>query len=41
VLLEQPEHGGHVGFMTPREGLLGQLPLLPFAGHIEWLPTHP
>lgn len=39
VLLEQPEHGGHVGFMTPREGLLGQLPLLPFAGHIEWLPT--
>ncbi len=38
VLLEQPEHGGHVGFMTPRGGLLGQLPLLPAAGHIEWLP---
>ncbi|KAI3592494.1 Hydrolase, alpha/beta fold family [Cupriavidus sp. U2] len=38
VLLEQPEYGGHVGFMTPRGGLLGQLPLLPRAGHIEWLP---
>lgn len=39
VLLEQPEHGGHVGFMTPRGGLLGQLPLFPLAGHIEWLPA--
>ena len=39
VLLEQPEHGGHVGFMTPRGGLLGQLPLLPLAGHIDWLPA--
>ena len=39
VLLEQPAYGGHVGFMTPREGLLGQLPLLPVAGHIEWLPA--
>ena len=38
VWLEQPEHGGHVGFMTPREGLLRQLPLLPYAGHIGWLP---
>lgn len=39
VLLEQPAHGGHVGFMTPRAGMLGQLPLFPVAGHIEWLPT--
>ncbi|SDC46975.1 hypothetical protein SAMN05216345_102423 [Cupriavidus sp. YR651] len=39
VLLEQPEHGGHVGFMTPRGGMLGQMPLLPVAGHIEWLPA--
>lgn len=39
VLLEQPAYGGHVGFMTPRAGLLGQLPLLPVAGHIEWLPA--
>lgn len=39
VLLEQPATGGHVGFMTPRGGLLGQLPLFPVAGHIEWLPA--
>jgi predicted alpha/beta-fold hydrolase len=38
VLLEQPEHGGHVGFMTPPAGWRGLLPLLPFTGHIEWLP---
>jgi predicted alpha/beta-fold hydrolase len=36
VLLEQPAHGGHVGFMTPRGGLLG--PCRCAAGHIEWLP---
>ncbi|WP_423196170.1 MULTISPECIES: YheT family hydrolase [unclassified Cupriavidus] len=39
VLLEQPEQGGHVGFMTPRGGLLGQVPLFPVAGHIDWLPA--
>ncbi|MGO4332266.1 YheT family hydrolase [Cupriavidus sp. 2TAF22] len=39
VRLEQPEHGGHVGFMTPREDLLRALPVLPYAGHIEWLPA--
>ncbi|KAF7961583.1 alpha/beta hydrolase [Cupriavidus sp. UYMU48A] len=39
VWLEQPEHGGHVGFMTPPAGLLAQLPRLPFGGHIEWLPA--
>ncbi|WP_420715619.1 YheT family hydrolase [Cupriavidus sp. D39] len=39
VWLEQPEHGGHVGFMTPREDGLRALPLLPYAGHIEWLPA--
>jgi predicted alpha/beta-fold hydrolase len=39
VLLEQPENGGHVGFMTPRDDLLRHLPLLPGAGHIDWLPA--
>jgi len=39
VRLEQPAHGGHVGFMTPREDLLRALPVLPYAGHIEWLPA--
>ncbi|WP_441629309.1 YheT family hydrolase [Cupriavidus sp. 2MCAB6] len=39
VWLEQPEHGGHVGFMTPREDKLRVLPVLPYAGHIEWLPA--
>jgi predicted alpha/beta-fold hydrolase len=39
VWLEQPEHGGHVGFMMPRTGPLRHLPLLPFGGHIEWLPA--
>jgi len=39
VWLEQPEQGGHVGFMTPSAGLLSRLPLLPFHGHIEWLPA--
>lgn len=38
VVLEQPDHGGHVGFMTPPPGWRGLLPLLPFTGHIEWLP---
>jgi predicted alpha/beta-fold hydrolase len=27
VLLEQPEHGGHAGFLSP-----------PFPGHLNWLP---
>jgi predicted alpha/beta-fold hydrolase len=39
VWLEQPEHGGHVGFMTPREDVLRLLPMLPYGGHIEWLPA--
>jgi len=38
VWLEQPENGGHVGFLTPPDGLLRHLPLLPYAGHIGWLP---
>jgi hypothetical protein len=39
VVLDQPAYGGHVGFMTPRGGLLGQLPLLPVAGHLDYLPA--
>ncbi|NYH97951.1 YheT family hydrolase [Cupriavidus plantarum] len=39
VVLDQPKYGGHVGFMTPRAGLLGQLPLLPVAGHLDYLPA--
>lgn len=39
VHLEQPQYGGHVGFFMPHPGWLGQLPLLPLAGHIDWMPT--
>ncbi len=39
VWLEQPDEGGHVGFMTPRADWLRHLPLLSNAGHIEWLPA--
>ncbi|WP_092307827.1 YheT family hydrolase [Cupriavidus alkaliphilus] len=42
VWLEQPEHGGHVGFMTPPAGWRRHLPLQAdgrFGGHIEWLPA--
>lgn len=39
VWLEQPDEGGHVGFLTPRADWLRHVPLLPTAGHIEWLPA--
>ncbi|WP_367394877.1 YheT family hydrolase [Cupriavidus sp. Agwp_2] len=45
VWLEQPEYGGHVGFMTPEEGWRRHLWLpdsqsgVAFGGHIEWLPA--
>ncbi|ALD91331.1 putative hydrolase of the alpha/beta-hydrolase fold [Cupriavidus gilardii CR3] len=42
VLLDQPEHGGHVGFLAPPRDWRRHLPLsslLPGGGHVDWLPA--
>lgn len=42
VLLDQPEHGGHVGFLAPPRDWRRHLPLsslLPGGGHTDWLPA--
>ncbi|AYB52422.2 YheT family hydrolase [Ralstonia solanacearum] len=36
VVLDQPLHGGHVGFLQRRDGRLRHMPL---AGRIDWMPA--